>query len=264
MTQEYKEKFPYLDFLLLMTKKDLNVSSKRSFLSLVWEISTPIIKAFILSFILSFMLVSKDNNYFLFILSGLISWSFFAKFIKSSAIILVDEQNLIKKAVFPRELLLIKTLIVSFIPYFITSLLILLFVSFSSVNFGVAFAYFIKSFFLFSVLSIFLAFFSLAVALFFSILVARVKKFMVVIDFIIQLSFFMVPIFYARDLLPNNLAGILSLNPLFQFIEMFRSIFLDLGMSFQEYLINGLFSILFLVFSLDFFRKQSKKVDDWL
>ena len=74
----------------------------------------------------------------------------------------------------------------------------------------------------------------------------------------------MVPIFYARDLLPNNLAGILSLNPLFQFIEMFRSIFLDLGMSFQEYLINGLFSILFLVFSLDFFRKQSKKVDDWL
>jgi lipopolysaccharide transport system permease protein len=264
MTQEHKEKFPSLDFLFLMAKKDLNLSNKRGFLSLVWEIGNPIVKSLIISLILSFVLISTDNNYFLFVLSGLISWNFFAKFITNSSTILLNEQNLIKKSVFPRELLLIKVLIVNSIPYVITSLLILFFVSFSFVDFGVACAYFIKSFFLLSVLSIFLACFSLAAALVSSILVARLKKLIVVIEFFVQLSFFMLPILYADNLLPGNLVKTLSLNPMFQFIKMFRSIFLNLNVSFQEYLIIGLFSILALVISLGFFRKQNKKLDDWL
>lgn len=97
--------------LLDLVWKDLRVRYRYALLGFLWAVLEPVALMSILTFVFSYVLASKvalgvpsDGPPFaLFLLSGIIFWQFFATGITAATMSLVDNQHLIRKVHFARE-----------------------------------------------------------------------------------------------------------------------------------------------------------------
>lgn len=145
-----KNLFQHRYLIKSLTKKDLKVRYAGSVLGFLWSIIQPLTLLLVFSFVYSWMMkVRLDSdlgteNFTVWLYAGLLPWTFFAESISRSSSVVVDYTNLIKKTVFPSEILplviicsngvnfcvgfiiLLSSLLLVGIPIYFTSLLYVL------------------------------------------------------------------------------------------------------------------------------------------
>src|SRR5450631_2350408 len=109
-----------------LTLRELRGKYKRSFLGWGWSLLNPVLSTAVYWVIFSAFLRIKPpvgspsglHLFVLFLLTGLLPWTFFSNSIDSSLEVLVSNGNLIKKVYFPRQILVaasINALLVTFL-----------------------------------------------------------------------------------------------------------------------------------------------------
>lgn len=245
-------------FLRVITKNEIKVRYKNAIFGFLWMFINPVIQMLIIGLVFQFFVPVKVDNYFLFLLLGLLLWNFFAYTVQKSVQSIVNERLLISKSNFPRETIVLSIVLSNFINLLISIFLVFLFIcivgKISILNWLVSFLIFIPLLMITTGFSLMLA--SLNVKF-------RDINFMV--QAIIPLWFYTTPIVYSLELIPVNLRNYFYLNPLTGIVELYR--FLVMGVipnSFGLAYFSLSFSLIIFVLGLTIFLKQSPYFDDWV
>lgn len=95
----------YRELLVNLTRKDLKVRYKDSFLGFLWSLLNPILYLVIFSLVFAEILRVNIPDFGIFLLSGLLAWNFFAGGLNGGAASIVGNAALVQKVWFPREIL---------------------------------------------------------------------------------------------------------------------------------------------------------------
>lgn len=251
----------YLDFLLIMTEKEIKTRYKNAILGFLWILINPVLQMIIIGLIFQYFIKIPIKNFFLFLFTGLLPWNFFSYSITKTAPSIVFERDLIQKAKFPREAIPLSIVFSNFFHFFISILLLFVFLL---VLGGFHFLYPIKLLLLLVSL-VWLLMITSGLSLLFSSLNVRYRDINFFVQALSLLWFYATPVIYPLEALPKQFILLLSLNPLVYPIQLFRSSFVTIALPSPGLLIsNLLISILLLTWGIIEFKKQAPYFSDWL
>lgn len=255
----YVKNEKWWEFLWAMTQKEIKARYKKAVLGFLWMILNPLLQMLAIGFIFQFFVPIDVDNYFLFLFSGLLLWNFFSCSVSKNTSMIVNERFLIKKAKFPREVIIISVVLADLFHILIfTPIFLLVVFLYGNLNFY----WFLLIPCLFLLLTLLTIGFSLA----FSALDVKFRDVNFAVSAIMPIWLYATPIMYNLSLLPSKIANFFYLNPMTSIVEIFR--FLVLGIpvySWKLALVSLTVSTLVVfVLGIFIFKKEEPLFDDWL
>ena len=247
----------YLQLLEVFTIRELKSRYRASLLGFLWIILYPLITAIILNFIFgTFIKINTAGiPYFLFVFSGLIFWNFFQQSMILTKDSLIWNRELVIKTAFPKDVIPL-SFVLSKIPDFFVSILILLF-------FYLIAGFYVHSYqilILFTIIPLFL--FSAGISLIISFANAIFRDFGRIMEFLLMLGFYVTPIIYPDNFIPEKYRFFLLINPLATLIIFAKNIMFNRKISFDLFFTSLLISFVFFAIGVVFFKKFEKKITD--
>ncbi|NIP30365.1 MAG: ABC transporter permease [Candidatus Dadabacteria bacterium] len=160
------------------------------------------------------------TNYALWLIAGLLPWLFFAEAVNRAPNGVVGNSNLIKKMVFPSEIMPFVHLVVALVNHLIGVGILFGFLLF--LDYGVSLKILLIIPYILAI-SIFI----LGISWFLSALNVFLRDVGQIIGVLVYLWFFLTPILYTPQMIPESLQGVFSLNPMLHAIEGYRIAVLD-------------------------------------
>ncbi len=256
----------YRDLLGLFVKRDFVSFYKQTILGPLWFFIQPIFTTLVFTFIFGDLAgISTDGlPKFLFFLSGITAWNYFADCLNKTSTVFKDNANIFGKVYFPR-LIMPLSIVVSNLIRFAVQLILLL----------VAMAYFwtknadfhmTNAVLLFPFLVVLMALLGLGAGLIITAMTTKYRDLTFLVAFGVQLLMYGTTVIYplseARAKF-SEYAWIIELNPMTGIIEAFRYAFLGKG----EFTLASLgystaFTIVVLVLGVLIFNKTEKNFVD--
>lgn len=213
--EELRGIIQYRELIYQLIRRDLISRYKRSVLGVAWTMLNPLGTMLILTIVFS-NLFHSIKGYPVYILSGLIAWTFFSQTTTASLTQNIWGGSLLHKIYLPRTAFTVSSigtgivnLLLSLIPLF----LIMLFTGFA----------FHATVLFLPVSIIILIAFSLGIALLFSTLAIYFPDVVDMYAIALTAWMYLTPIIYPVEILPTQLrAFILTCNPMYYMVELFR------------------------------------------
>jgi len=248
----------YFPLIKKLTLREIKARYKQSFLGFFWIVLNPFFQMLIMSFIFSKILKmgSLGVPYPLFIYAGLLPWFFMVNGLSSAMNVFISDSSLIKKIYFPREILVLSTLLAKAFDFFLSFLIFILMMIFFKVPFS-----FFMLFFLLIFLIEFLFVYSLSLILAAFNLYYRDVQYL--FNLVITLWFYLTPVIYAVEFFPEKYRIIFQLNPMAVFINAYRQVLL--GGDFPKWSSLGigiLLSLILFFIAKKIFKKLEKNFAD--
>ena len=250
----FTDLYNYRELLKSNVKKEIRGKYKGSFLGILWSFVNPLLMTLVYAIIFPYLMRgSSYDNYTVFLIVGILPWSWFTTSVVQGASIILVNAGIVKKVYFPREILPISVVTSGMINFLISCLVIALFLIFS----GIGFSWYIV-FLPYIVLVQFI--FTLSIVFIVSALDVFVRDLEYIVNFIIQMLFYVTPILYAASMFDNTKFEILmKINPMAIIINSYKDIFYWQSLPH----IRGLFfvllgSILLCFLGLRIFRRLAK------
>jgi lipopolysaccharide transport system permease protein len=246
--KEYSLKY-YKDLVLALTQKELKVRYKRSFLGYLWSIANPL--ALALVFFIAFKIFMKIpiENYALFLISGLFPWQWFSNSVNSSAMVFVSNASLIKKVNFRREVLVLATVLNDMLHFVLSIPVIVLFILLYGLKLN--FSWLIGIPILICIQ--FLISFGVSIAI--SAINLFFRDIERIVSIFIILMFYITPIIYSEDMVPDKYNALLTLNPLSILMISWRNLFLHGTINFNNIIIAFIYSLVIASVGYTIFKK---------
>ena len=224
--------FQYLELVTSLTKSNMKSRYRKTIAGFLWVILNPILTFTVQALIFKNILRVNVSNYYLFLLSGVVPWIFLTSTLNMTvSSFVVNRPVFMAFKIDPRIFILSQS--IDNLITFIASFSVLLFIN-SDLS---IFLYWKIPMFLLSIGLICFATFFLSFLL--AILHVFMRDTQFILQFILNLAYFITPIFYPKELIPERLQWVVSFNPLFIIIKPFQSIFWKYDLH---------------LFALDFFR----------
>ena len=202
---------------------------------------------------------------FIFYLSGTIIWGYFTMVLTKTCSVFIGNATLFSKVYFPRIILPLSQAIVSYIQLFIQFIVFIgfffyfnTFLGIESLNPNILFIILYVPLCLLS-----LGFFSVGLGILFSAFTTKYRDLLHVLEFSIQLFFFLTSVVYSFNSLSSNMQILMSFNPISVIIEVFRfSFFGDTSLQPIHILISTSVTVIIFIFGFLMFNKVQHKAID--
>jgi lipopolysaccharide transport system permease protein len=250
---DIKELIYYKDTLYFLTWKDIKVKYKQAVLGFLWAFLQPIaMTAVFVLFNLAVNVSLGDVNipYPLFVLSGIMLWNLFANAITATSNSVVNNSNILKKIYFPRIFFPMSSLLVSLFDFFITLLIYIPVMIYYNVYPNWQIIYILP------VCIILVSILIMGIGSFFGALNVKYRDVKYIIPFVVQLLFFISPVFYSNNQIALPWVKTLYyLNPMTGIIELFRFGLFNTPINNLGLILSIIISLTFFVIGLFYFRK---------
>ena len=225
--QLFKNLYNYRELLKSNVKKEIRGKYKGSFLGVLWSFVNPLLQVAVYAIVFPYIMRIQTDNYLIYLIIGIIPWTFFTTVINQGMITVRINAGIIKKVYFPREILPISVAVSGLINFLISCIIILLFCIFGGV--GISWHLILLPF-----IAIIQFVLTLGIVFALSAINVYIKDTEYLIAFVLNMLFYATPILYESTLFPESIRFILYLNPMTQVVEAYRNIFLyhqlpDLG-----------------------------------
>jgi lipopolysaccharide transport system permease protein len=254
----------YRHFILASIRADLKGRFARSRLGALWFMLHPLAQALIFSTVFSQVLRARlpdtDNPaaYSIYLLSGLAAWSFFNEIVTRSMTIFIEQAQVMKKIAFPRlclpvivggtalinQLLLLVALfaIFLFIGHFPGETVVLL-------PLGI----------------VMIAAFGFGLGVILGVVNVFSRDTAQVMTILLQLWYWLTPIVYPINIVPEKYLSILALNPLTPIVELYQDALLfNRWPDWSALIVPAALSCAAVLFAFFFFRRASPELVDAL
>ena len=123
--QRIKHLWQYRELVANLTRKQLKVQYKNSVLGFLWSLLNPLM--YLVVFSLVFSIISKTSvpYYGIFFLSGLLAWNLFSTGLGEGTSAVVQNAQLVTKVWFPRESLVIASVLAGLVHFFLQSVVLI-------------------------------------------------------------------------------------------------------------------------------------------
>jgi len=207
----------YGELVRNLTIKEFKLRYRNSVLGFIWSLLNPLAMMIILTLVFSTLLRAGIENFPVFLLPALLAWRFFSVSTSMSLSSIIGNSPLVTKIYFPRWLLVLSSNLANLIG--------------SSLEFAVLFPLLIflgmKITYLVLLLPVALVLeFILIIGVSFILAPLNVyyRDFNEIWNITLQIGFFLCPIIYSIDLIPERYISAYSLNPMTRIIEAIRKI----------------------------------------
>lgn len=247
-----KDLYKYRELLKSNMKKEIRGKYKGSFLGVLWSFINPLLSVLVYAIVFPFILKNSPDNYIIYLIIGILPWTFFTTVINQGTFTIVGNAGIIKKVYFPREILPISVVTSGLINFLISCLIIFIFLLFSGIGFTFYIVYLPLVILIQYILSLGIVFITSAVNVY-------VRDAEYIINFVLNMLFYATPILYVASTFGEKIGYILNLNPMTIIINGYRDILFYQQMPNFKYLFILLAGGIILLFvGIKIFRKLEK------
>lgn len=200
--------------------RDIKIKYRKSVLGVLWTLLNPLFMMIILSVVFSNLFKFDVENFPLYILSGQVVFTFFNAATTSAMTSIISSASLIKKVYVPKYLFVVANIfsgVINLMASF-TALLLVMLATRADLHWTVL---------LVPVPLALLAVFCLGVGLFLAAVTVKFRDIMHLYSVFTTGLMYLTPVIYPMSILPPWLKVVVKLNPLTNYLEMFRDVMLN-------------------------------------
>lgn len=215
--QPYVSKFfRYRSLLFQLVRRDFLAKYKRSVLGILWSILNPLLTMMVITLVFSHIFRFEIDNFPVYILSGQIIFNMFSETTNLSMGSVIGNAALMKKVNVPKYIFPVSRAISGLINFAFSFIALLLVMVITGAP--------VHASMLYTIVPAFLSFvFSMGVGLILSSLVVFFRDINYIYGIGLMAATYFTPLFYPISIIPESLRWIISLNPMFHFVECFRT-----------------------------------------
>lgn len=205
------------DLLRELVLRDLKLRYKRSVIGILWSLVNPLVQILIFTFLFSRVLPLNIPNYTVFVFSGVLAWTWFQTSLSMASGAIVDNRELVRRPGFPVAVLPVVTVTTSMIHFTLALPVLAFFLIFGGGHIGLATLF---------LPLIMLVQFLLTLGLAYLIAAAHVifRDTQHLITLGLMLMFYLTPVFYRADNVPEQYRLIYALNPMAHLLTAYRAV----------------------------------------
>jgi lipopolysaccharide transport system permease protein len=252
---DLSEVWRYRELFIVFAWRDIKVRYKQTILGAAWAVFQPLTSMFIFTiFFGNFAKIpSGELPYPLFVLTGLIFWNYFSGILSRASGSLIENEGIVKKVYFPREILPLSTVGANLVDFGI-SLVLLLLVS--------LYFRFIPNTLVLLVVPLGLIIATLGaggLGLLFSAFNVKYRDVRYALPFFIQMMIFLTPVIYPTSIMRPSFRFLIALNPVAGVIEAARVVFSGgTVLNWTSLAISGVSSIVLFIIGLYYFKSTER------
>ena len=258
-----KELWRFRDLILLFFRRDFVAQYKQTILGPVWYLIQPLMTTGIFTVIFGNVakLPTDGLPKFLFYMSGIVVWRYFADCLTQISATFTGNAHLFGKVYFPRLAVPLSKLLTNLLTFGLQFILFLCFMAY----FGIKGAAIKPNIWLatFPLLLLMMAGMGLGFGIILSSATSKYRDLQQLVGFGTQLLMYATPIIYPLSVIPEKYRWILIANPMTSIIETFRFGFLGAGTINPSHLAySGIFTVVVLLFGILIFNRVERTFMD--
>jgi lipopolysaccharide transport system permease protein len=258
-TQYWKDIWRYRELLYFLAWRDILVRYKQTIIGIAWALIRPLLAMIISTIVFGNLanLPSEGVPYPILVFAAMLPWQFFSNSLAECSNSLINNSQLISKVYFPRLIVPASTIVVSFVDFLISGIILLALMAWYD---------FLPSWRIITLPLFIIIAFAAAMGggLWLAALNVKYRDFRHIVPFIVQFGFYISPVAYSSTVVPAKWRLLYSLNPIVGVIDGFR--WAILGGNSRIYLPGFFLSLavvaLFLISGIWYFRKTERTFAD--
>lgn len=207
------------DLLRELIARDIKVQYKSSALGMAWTLVTPLMQLVVFYFIFCLVLPLNIPNYPSFAFSGMLVWTWFQMSLLQGSAAVTNSRELVRRPGFPVVVLPIVSVLVNFINFLIALPVLLLFLQINSIQLKLTIVLLPLLMLLQFILTLSVTYLVAAVNVVF-------RDTQHILNILLQLFFYLTPVFYDVNAIPKQYQAIYNLNPMVHIITAYRDVLL--------------------------------------
>ena len=251
----FTESFGLLKYQWLLRElimRDLKIKYRRSILGYLWSILNPLMLMGVLTIVFSTMFRFDIPNYPVYLLTGQLLFGFFSEATNMAMTSILCGASLIKKVYLPKYIFPVSRVLSSFTTMLFSLVALVIVMVVTNAEFHITAI-------LLPVVLFYLLIFSIGMSLILSVMVVFFRDIQYLYGVFLTALNYLTPIFYPASMLPSWLKELMVLNPMYNFIEIFRKIMLyGQWPTFEEHLICMVFAFGGLMLGIYVFKNNQK------
>lgn len=218
MIQTIREIWEYRTMIQSLVNRDLRGRYKASVLGFLWTFIVPLCQLLVYTFVFSVILKAAVDKYYLYLFVALIPWNFFSTCLTGGASCILQQQSLVNKIYFPREVIPISFVTGAFVNMLYCEIVVFAVAVISGVRF--------KLLGLLCLPIVMLVEYLLALGITMIICALNVyfRDLEHMMGILSMAWMFMTPIMYDISIVPERLRSIYNLNPMSSIVSVYRDI----------------------------------------
>ncbi len=258
--QYWQDLWRYRELFYFLAWRDILVRYKQTMIGMAWALIRPFLTMVV--FTVVFGKIAKlptegDAPYPILVFAAMLPWQFFANSLAECSNSLIGNANLISKVYFPRLIVPTSAVVVSFVDFLISGIILL----------GLMAWYdFVPSWRILSLpLFIAIAFAaSMGAGLWLASLNVQYRDFRYIVPFIVQFGLYISPVGFSSNVVPEQWRLLYSLNPIVGVIDGFRWAILggESNLYLPGFLLSLGFVAVFFFSGIWYFRKMERTFAD--
>lgn len=248
----------YIDLLVGMTEKELTARYKNTMFGFLWVVINPVLQMLVIGFVFRFFIKEPIENYFFYLLVGLLVWNFFSLSLSKATPCIVNERNLIKKAKFDRTVIPLSIILSNFIHLMMAFIILLIPITFA----GIGSIHNIPKLIAGVIL---LLTFTTGISLLTTALNVKYRDINFFVQAVLIIWFYATPIVYSIHIIPYRLMWIWRINPMTSVVQLFQNALVSAPPPGPAMLFSNIVVVIIVVIlGINVFKRESKYFDDWL
>jgi ABC-type polysaccharide/polyol phosphate export permease len=214
---EFWEAIRYRDLILQLVRRDVLTRYKRSLLGVAWTLINPLGMMIVLTLVFSQVFrFGGTQDYPVFVLSGLLAWTFFSQTTTAAMVNLVWGGGMLNRIYIPRASFALAAIGTGLVNIVISLVPLLLVMVVTGIPIHLSFLFL-------PVPILFLAAFSLGLGLLLSTIAVYFPDVKEMYQIVLTAWMYLTPIIYPEEVLPEAYRTLITaLNPMYHLVELFR------------------------------------------
>ena len=212
----------YRELLEQLINRDLAQRYKQSVLGYFWVILNPLAQMLVMSFVFSriFGVADLGVPYPLFLFVALLPWTLFSQALTAATNSLVSNSGLLAKIYFPREILVLSSILAKVVDFAFSSLILIAMMIFYRQGITWNILWFLPIFAIQMIFTYGLGLLFAAANLFY-------RDMQYLLNLIILVWMYLTPIMYNQEIFPENLRWVFKINPMAVIVNAYREVILN-------------------------------------
>ncbi len=259
-SQYWKDLWRYRELFYFLAWRDILVRYKQTAIGIAWALIRPFLTMIVFTVVFSYLakLPSEGNApYPILVFAALLPWQFFSNALSECSNSLITNSNLISKVYFPRLIVPASSVIVSFVDFLISGMILLALMAW----YNYVPDWRILTLPLFIVIAIAAA---MGGGLWLAALNVEYRDFRFIVPFIVQFGLYVSPVGFSSTRVPEQWRLLYSLNPMVGVIDGFRWAILggDAKLYWPGFTLSMGVVVLLLASGIWYFRKMERTFAD--
>lgn len=242
--------FSYRALLVALTKKDVRLKYRRSYLGVLWSLLNPLFTMMVMTIVFSTLFKRNIDNFPVYLLTGKLIFDFNAQSTRSAMTSIVSNSALIRKIYIPKYIFPLSQVFSNCVNLFFSFIALILVMLATHASFY-------PTLFLAWIPLLYLLVFSMGLSLFLSAVNVFFRDAFYLYSVILTAWTYFTPVFYPAEIIPEKYMIVLKLNPLYHMVSIFRSIVMNGSLcNLRKHVICIIYAVLMLTIGVIVFKKK--------